>query len=500
MKVDIHQFLSKPLLGILQSNKDIAKETYLVGGVIRDLFFDRNNHDYDVVVKTNSIPFSRKIADTLGGDFYVLDKERQIARILFEENGSQALIDVAMMAGGSIKTDLLQRDFSMNAMAVDIHSPSVLIDPCNGVKDIEKKELHPCSKNAFQNDPVRTIRAVRFSQQFLLRISEESDDLLRNAVPGLIDISGERKRDEFVKIFESPNWKNSIMMLMDYGILGILFPDINMFYQVKLSPPHIYNAIDHTLMVVHFCEQLLWMIEDQLDKTENAQLRKVKPLMASFQQPLLEYFNNPLLKDRDIRTMLLFAGLFHDIGKARIQPVWKNERYHFPEHAKLSGEILSNTMQSMGFSNKEINFCKRVVQNHMKLSSLYEASTKTNPLKIHKFFKRTGPAGVLTILLHMADVLATYGETITPVRWDQAISFAGDVLDAYFHHNTEIIEPPVLITGTELIQSYNIAEGKEIGLFLEKISKAQVKGNVQSKADAHAFIQQELKRNGEKAE
>ena len=108
--------------------------SFLVGGYIRDLILRRLNSkiDVDIVVPKNAIEIGKKIADNFKGKFIILDEVREVVRIIFKH----ITIDIANQISPSIDTDLLSRDFSMNAIAFSFEK-KLLIDPLNGIKDIQ---------------------------------------------------------------------------------------------------------------------------------------------------------------------------------------------------------------------------------------------------------------------------------------------------------------------------------------------------------------------------
>src|SRR5262249_27757270 len=109
------------------------QEIYLVGGAVRDMLRNRLSHDLDFALPGNGISLARRVANTLQADFMILDADRDTARVIVtEEDGFRTFLDFATYRGGaSLEADLRARDFTINAIAYNIHNGTI-IDPLNG--------------------------------------------------------------------------------------------------------------------------------------------------------------------------------------------------------------------------------------------------------------------------------------------------------------------------------------------------------------------------------
>ena len=141
--------------------RQVDAPLYLVGGVVRDAYLRRPTTDIDIAVDGDAVGLARRVADWLGGDIFVMDRERGVARVLATRADERLSLDFARFRGHTLEQDLQDRDFTMNAMAVDLHGDlQVLIDPLGGLTDLRRKVLRCCSSRSFADDPVRMLRAV----------------------------------------------------------------------------------------------------------------------------------------------------------------------------------------------------------------------------------------------------------------------------------------------------------------------------------------------------
>jgi tRNA nucleotidyltransferase (CCA-adding enzyme) len=180
----LNQPLLKRIVSLLPANIPI----YLVGGAVRDALLDRQNYDLDLVTGGQALKIARHLADELSAAYYPLDVDRNVARLVIklEENlathsAPTIRIDISAYQGADLFGDLVKRDFTINAMAVDVHHLQELIDPLGGAADLLAKRLRACSPSALRSDPVRILRAVRFSVNLELRIMNETLQLMREA-------------------------------------------------------------------------------------------------------------------------------------------------------------------------------------------------------------------------------------------------------------------------------------------------------------------------------
>ncbi len=216
---------------------------YLVGGVVRDLLLGVPNLDLDIVVEGDGIEFARGLAHELKGRVrshrkfgtavVILPAGRRIdvatARTEFYEHPA-ALPTVEV---SSIRQDLYRRDFTINAMAIDLTGERFgeLLDYFGGLRDLERRHVRILHNLSFVEDPTRIFRAVRFEQRYGFRLERQTEMLARRAVEMEIvgKLTNARVRDELIDIFSEPcplPFK-AVERLEDLGALRILHPDLS---------------------------------------------------------------------------------------------------------------------------------------------------------------------------------------------------------------------------------------------------------------------------------
>ncbi len=330
--------LSQPLLMRIITHLPQDVPTYLVGGAVRDAFLNRKSYDLDFTTAGDSMRMARKLADAMGGAYFPLDPERKVARIVLkpdEGNGQVGSgpirVDFSAFQRTDLDSDLRGRDFTINAMAVEVHQLQTLIDPTGGAGDLAAKRLRACSNSAFLDDPVRILRAVRLAVDLNLRILPETMRLMREATPDLPKVSAERLRDELFKMLTIKHPDTSLRMLDMLGTLDYLLPEVCLLKDVQQSKPHVNDAWNHTLDILSRLEDLLDVLRTDYtpDKANNLSMGLVVIKLGRYRLKLSEHLSNALNPERPHRGLMFMAGLYHDVGKRTVQSVDADGRIRF---------------------------------------------------------------------------------------------------------------------------------------------------------------------------
>jgi poly(A) polymerase/tRNA nucleotidyltransferase (CCA-adding enzyme) len=233
----------------------------------------------------------------------------------------------------NLTDDLKRRDFTINAMAFRKEKgTSNITDIFDGLKDIKDKTIRAVGNpdDRFSEDALRMLRAIRFAVQLNFSLSSETmESILKNA--DLIKkISGERIRDEFVKIIMSENSSSGIVMLQKFNLLKNIIPELEEGIGCEQSGEHLYDVWEHLLYALNHATEKNWPLEIRL------------------------------------------SALFHDIGKPksrRLAPINSGKKkYTFYGHEVIGARMAKKIMKRLKFSQKEIILVEKFVRNHMFFS------------------------------------------------------------------------------------------------------------------------------------
>ena len=479
-----------PVIDQIRAAAPAEVPLHLVGGAVRDLLRGQPIHDYDFVLPSNALEASRKIANRIGAAYFPLDVARQTARLIFmDAQGTRHILDFASYRGGGLEADLRERDFTMNAMALDLRAPQELLDPLGGAADLQAKRLRACSPTSFSDDPVRVLRAVRMAASFGLRISPETREQIRGAAAGLANISPERLRDELLRILDSPHPHTSIQALEMLGALPYVLPELPALKGVKQSAPHVKDVWHHTLDTLRVLEGILGVLGPVHNEEDagNLLLGLLVMRLGRYREQINAHLQVELVPDRPQRALLFLAALYHDIAKPQTRTVEEGGRTRFFTHDELGAVTVAERAQALHLSNSETERLSKIVRHHMRPALLSHEAGGPSKRAVYRFFKDTDAAGVDICLLSLADVWATYGTTLPQERWAQQLDTVRTLLEAWWEHSQEQVRPPALLNGNELMAELGLQPGPRIGEILEALREVQVEGVVSSRAEALAF-------------
>jgi len=189
--------------------------SFLVGGYIRDLILGRLNSgiDVDIVVPKNAIETGKKIADKFEGKVIILDEARDVVRIIF----THISIDIASQISPSIVIDLLSRDFSINAISFSFEE-KLLIDPLNGIKDLQLAFLRTNSKQNLLDDPLRILRCFRFVSELDFNVDVNLINFIKTYKNQLSLVASERINYEIQRIIRGKKASQAIKLINKFKI------------------------------------------------------------------------------------------------------------------------------------------------------------------------------------------------------------------------------------------------------------------------------------------
>lgn len=487
---------------LLDKVRDILPdaEIYLVGGAVRDMLLNRLSRDLDFALPSNGIATARKVANALNADFMTLDDERDTGRVIFTaDDGARTFLDFAVYRGANLDEDLRNRDFTMNAIAFNLHTQT-LRDPLNGANDLRAKLIRACSPTSLADDPVRLLRAVRQAAEFECKIELETRKAMKEAASLLPNVSPERKRDELFKILEGPKPDAALRALEMLGVLPFLLPELSSMKGVTQSEPHIYDVWEHTLSVLKHLEAIIasLRIGYSAEETNDMFTGLLTLRIGRFREQFAAHFADSLNTDRSVRAALFFAALYHDVQKPATRSVDEAGRVRFFDHDIQGADVASERGREFNLSNDEIERIERIVKHHMRFhfftSRLEGDKQEPSRKAIYRFFRDTGEAGVDLVLLGLADLRGTRGPALTQATWTAALDIARILLENYWERPQETVAPPRLLDGNELMKELNIQPGRIVGQLLEAIREGQATGKISTREEAVAFSREELKK------
>ncbi|WP_107669971.1 CCA tRNA nucleotidyltransferase [Cyanothece sp. BG0011] len=202
----------------------LPSTAYLVGGMVRDILlnYQRDYLDLDFVLPEFAIETAKKIANQYHAGFVVLDAQRNIARVVFK----QGTVDFAQQEGDTIEKDLSRRDFTINAIAYNFHQQK-LIDPFNGLDDLQTKTIKMISIQNLKDDPLRLLRAYRQAAQLQFTIEPKTRQTIAQLSSLITQVAAERVQSEFNYLLSNAEGSQWFIQMKKDGLLSPWFSEIN---------------------------------------------------------------------------------------------------------------------------------------------------------------------------------------------------------------------------------------------------------------------------------
>ncbi len=468
-------------------------DAYLVGGWVRDEVLGRVTHDIDVAVAGDGLALARRLADCFGGDYYPLDKERGTGRaILRREDGERIFFDIASLRGRDLAADLAGRDFTINALAVDLGSPATVIDQYGGLADLEAGLIRAVSEDAIRLDPVRAIRAFRQAAQLGFTLAPDTLNLVQRDGVALAEVSAERVCDELSKLFVCAASAPFLLHLDRLALLSLILPELEPLRGLTQPAPHRHDTLTHSLESVGALETLLEELAraSAWDSPATRESGRGLPLgsLPRFAGRIEQHLQAILSDVRPRLVTLKLAVLLHDVGKPQVRTVDADGRIRFLGHQEVGSKLARGAFERLRFSRAEADLAESIVWHHMRPLMLAREGGASSRA-VYRFFRDTGDGGIDILLLALADHLATHAFETAESGWRQLSALVTRMLDEYWRSTAERLSQPTLINGHDLLQAFALEPGPQIGRLLEAVREAQAVGAVRTRAEAVALVQ-----------
>jgi len=457
----------KPVYNFAKSRK---VKLYLVGGALRDLILKRkkDNPDFDFCLKKGSLNFGRKLARQLKAAFVVLDEEHAACRMVKRIEGKLYTFDFTEFRAPTLEKDLLHRDFTINAMALefkDVFSDkdlnALIVDPYSGGADLKRKIIKVTGKNSFREDPLRILRAFSFSCMLNFSLDKETLHLVKKEKNRIIAVSSERIREELFKIFDSSTAYDSLVVLDRIKIFEIIFPEIKPMRGIGQGPYHHLDVWQHTLETLRQFELILKSVK------QNPQIN--------------DYLDQEISSLRKRSSLLKFACILHDVGKPGALRRQKG-KIIFHGHEGVGLGLTRVIWRRLKLSNEEGRALERIVFCHLRPGYLADYDHPTQRA-IFRYFRDTGSEALAVLLLSLADQRATKGPLTTALsrlRHEKLVkSLIRKLLEKQRQKKTVRF-----FNGNDIMKKFKLPASVLIGTVLNALEEAQAIGKIKNKKEA----------------
>lgn len=408
---------------------------HLVGGCVRDLLLSRPPADYDVAVMGDPGAYAQTLAAAAGGRIVEIGKP---AFRLWRVVAPGGLIDVSAATGACIAEDLRHRDFTINALALDITSGAI-IDVTGGRQDLNAGTIRMVSAAAFRNDPVRLIRAFRLQARFGFSIEPVTLAAIARDAGRITRPAGERVREEFFKMLGADRSAPALQAMARTGLLTALFPGLARAGK---------NAMERAVAAHQQLESLLWDLPACFPDTAEVLLRE-------------------LTEKR--RILLKCAAVLS----------------HVPGIPAIA--------QSLRLSRHDAARLEALIRHHARALGIL-ASPRPSPREVTRFFREAHAVLPDLLLNAAADLMA---EPAAPAERSQDVrSGTAGLLHTYAFAYTPRWQSPPPISGNDLIREFGLKPSALFKQILDSIEEERLSRSELGRAEALEMVRAYLKNQG----
>ena len=456
-------------------------KVYGVGGFVRDLLIKRKLTDIDLAVDKEVFKYSKALARRLKARPVCLEKDKTYRLII--KNAPVGNIDISLLDGKTIKADLRNRDFTINAMAFELgdfrdFGDNLILADKNCLKDLKTGRINAVSGKTFRQDPLRMLRAFRFAAELGFKIAPKTLKLIKAHAAWIKKSAPERIKIELFRIFGIDFCAPLIKQMDDTGLLGAIFPEI---LKMKKSPKRFYY---HPKGLFQHSFESLKALEEIISK-----LKKHFP--DNFEDLQARLRDNEGFSAYVTRVGLMkFAALFHDNAKPETA-VKEGGKVRFWGHDEIGADKAREILRGIALSKRDIKFAANLILNHMRPSNLTKNDVVTKRARL-KFFREIGENTPEQIILSMADWHSYKSLKVHSQRdmKNQEKTVRDMIADYYELKNQKVL--PKIIDGHILMKEFGLKPGPWLGDMLELVKNAQKEGSVSDEKGALGLVRLNL--------
>ena len=440
---------------ILYRIGDLADSTgtpcYLVGGYVRDVLMHKSSIDIDIMVIGEPIPFAKLIEKKLEGKHFVVFERFRTARLELDlpETGTVLLEIVGarkesynpesrkpITGIGSLEDDLSRRDFTINSLAVILnsHSRNCIVDLFNGYDDLRQKVLKtPLEpEKTFSDDPLRMMRAARFSSQLGFRLDKQVKNAMKSMGKRISIVSKERISQEFLKIMASPKPSVGLIILHETGVLKEIFPELAAMAGIEQV-----DGLGHKDTLLHTFQ----VVDKLAEKSDNLWLR--------------------------------ISALLHDIAKPLTKRFSKSSGWTFHGHEVVGMKLSVKIFRSMRWPLEPLPYVQKMIRLHHRPIPL--SKDEITDSAVRRLMYEAGEDLDDLMTLCRADVTSKNPEKVRKIM---------NNFNIVEKKIAEVAEKDLLarwrppIDGCDIMQTLGLSEGRLVGIIKKKMESAVIEGEI----------------------
>ena len=455
---------------IFTAVSEVASEkgtsAFVIGGFVRDLILKRPSKDIDIVVLGSGLEIAEHVANKLGVKKVAYYKNFGTAAFMFddleiefvgarkesyERNSRKPIVE-----NGNLADDQNRRDFTINALAISLNKSSFgeVVDPFNGLEDLKNKIIRtPLDPDTtYSDDPLRMLRAIRFSSQLSFKIENESFVAIKRNAKRLDIISQERITDELNKIILSNTPSCGFKQLFDTELLHRFFPEM-----IALHGAEIRDNKGHKDNFYHTLE----VLDNISENTDNIWLR--------------------------------WAAILHDIAKPTTKRFDNKVGWTFHGHEEVGARMTSKIFKRLKLPlDAKMKYVEKLVRLHLRPISLVNGSVTDTAVRRLLFEAGDDIDDLMTLC--NADITSKNQMKVQKYRRNFE-NVRRKLKSVEEKDNIRNFQPP--ISGKEIMDIFQMEPCKDVGILKNEIKEAILEGKIRNNYnDAYTFMLEQADQMG----
>ncbi len=445
---ELRDKIDKPVFHLVGEAADsLGRDCYVVGGYVRDLMLGRHSKDIDFLTVGSGIEVAQEVARTLRGSHLAVYRNFGTAQVKnrkyelefvgarkesYDRSSRKPIVE-----DGTLEDDISRRDFTINAMALCVNGDRFgeLVDFYDGVRDLSERVIRtPLDPDiTFSDDPLRMMRAIRFATQLDFTILPETFEAIRRNASRITIISKERVMDELMKIMRSPRPSIGWRLLLQSGLLRLIFPEL-----YALKGVENVNGVGHKDNFYH----TLAVLDNVAEQSDNVWLR--------------------------------WAALLHDIGKPATKRFDQAAGWTFYGHNVVGAKMVPRIFRNMKLPlNDKMKYVQKLVDLHMRPIALVEDEVTDSAVR--RLLFDAGDDIDDLMLLCSADITSKNRLKVERFRANYLL-VKQKMVELEERDRIRNFQPPV--DGIEIMQTFGIGQCREVGAIKERIKNAILDGEI----------------------
>lgn len=453
MENNFAQYLKHPVFKV---TKDILKEknleAYVIGGFVRDLILGRPSKDIDIVVVGNGLDLAQAVAEKLRvkkvsffksfGTAHFNYKDLDIEFVGARKESYNRDSRKPIVENGTLSDDQNRRDFTINALAIDLREESfgTIVDPFGGRKHLEEQLIKTplVPSTTYSDDPLRMMRAIRFATQLDFKIEKESLEAIRLNAHRLEIISKERIIDELNKIILAPIPSRGFKLLYSTGLLHQFFPEMVALYGIETI-----DGKSHKDNFYH----------------------------------TLEVLDNLAMSSDDL--WLRWSALLHDIAKPPTKKFDPKVGWTFHGHEEIGARMVRRIFKRLSLPmHNQMKYVEKMVRLHLRPIALVKGNVTDSAIR--RLLNEAGDDIEDLMLLCNADI--TSKNEFKVKKYKKNFELVTEKLKMVEDKDrVRNFQPPV--SGEMIMTTFGIGPCAEIGIIKSAIKEAILEGEIQNELD-----------------